>query len=98
MKKIFFILIATFTVFLCSCSKNGNLDEEFVRNVKESLSVPDDAVVTCEIGDETYWDAAEKYYVNVSFFQDGEFVAGAKVDAKTGELLGNIYSYSPAEK
>ena len=68
-------------------------ENQFIENVKESLGVPDNANVTYTIGEEMYKEAWDAYYVPVSFYEDGNLVAGANVDPTTGELMSNILTY-----
>jgi len=64
-----------------------------IAAVKANLGVPDQAGITYEISEKYYWDAAERYYKNVTFYEYGDTVAGACVDPTSGELLRNIWDY-----
>jgi len=69
-------------------------DEELAKKVAEKLGVPDKDGITYEIGDKFLWTAAQRYVRNVTFYENGNIVAGASVDPSNGELLMGIYKYT----
>lgn len=69
-------------------------DEELAEIVAAALGVPDKAGIEYGITDEMYYfEAADRYYKNVSFSENGELVAYASADPYNGELLRNIFEY-----
>ena len=69
-------------------------DEKLAEIVAKELGVPDNAGIEFNITAEMYYfEAADRYYKNVSFTEKGESVAWASVDPYTGELLRNIFEY-----
>ena len=70
--------------------------DEDLQEIAAALGVPEDvnAVVTVS-GDPYYWDAGQRWLVNVEVYQDGKFVAGASVDRDTKEPIRDIYTYNP---
>ncbi|WP_281693033.1 S-layer homology domain-containing protein [Agathobaculum desmolans] len=71
------------------------LSNEQLARVKQALGVPENLDVQVSIGDRiTYWDAAEMWLIDISFYHDGEMVAGALFNADTLELGRNITMYS----
>lgn len=70
-------------------------DEELAKIVAKSLGVPDKDGIDYGVSDEMYYfEAADRYYKNITFNENGEFVAHASVDPYSGELLRNIMEYS----
>lgn len=69
---------------------------EDLRNIAAALGVPEDADAEVRVeGDPTYWDAAGRWVIRVSIYQDGDYIAGALVDCETKEPARDIYKYSP---
>ena len=69
-------------------------DEKLAEIVAKNLGVPDNAGIEYSVTAEMYYfEAADRYYKNISFTEKGETVAWASVDPYTGELLRNIYEY-----
>lgn len=69
---------------------------EDLRNIAAALGVPEDADAEIRVeGDPTYWDAAGRWVIRVSIYQDGDYIAGALVDCETKEPARDIYKYSP---
>lgn len=88
------------TYFVCSDYK-WLLDEELSKEklskiVAQNLGVPNDKHITCEVSEKYFWESADRYYKNVTFYQSGEIAAFAGVDPYTGELLKNIMEYDSA--
>lgn len=72
-----------------------SLSDEQLAYVKQALGVPENLDVQVSIGDRiTYWDAAEMWLIDISFYYNGEMVAGALFNAYTLELGRNITMYS----
>ena len=69
-------------------------NEKLADIVAKDLGVPDNAGIEYSVTAEKYYfEAADRYYKNISFTKNGEIVAGAGVDPYTGELLRNIFEY-----
>ena len=76
-------------------SEGFELSNEQLAHVKHALGIPEGLDVQVSIGDRiTYWDAAGMWLVDISFYYNGEMVAGALFDAYTLELGRNITMYS----
>lgn len=73
------------------------LSQQMLEEVSRSLWVPEDLAVEIEQSDAYYWDAGERWLIQVDVYYQGEMVAGAAVDAATGEHVRNIYMYTPPE-
>ncbi len=72
-------------------------DEELAKIVAENLGVPDNDDIDYSVTQKYYWEAADRYFKNVSFSQNGRMVASASVDPIDGKLLRNIYEYEIPE-
>lgn len=70
------------------------LDDEFVKTVALNLELPNLPNITYTVGEPFYWSVGQRSCVEFDFFEDGNFVAGAFVDDKTGELVRNIAKYN----
>ncbi len=68
-------------------------DEALAKIVAKNLDVPEKAGIEYSVSEAFYWEAAEQYFKNVNFTENGETVACAGVDPCTGELLRNIFKY-----
>ena len=69
---------------------------EDLRNIAAAFGVPEDADAEIRVeGEPTYWDAAGRWVIRVSIYQDGDYIAGALVDCETKEPARDIYKYSP---
>ena len=76
-------------------SEGFGLSDEQLSHVKQALGVPESLDVQVSVGDRrTYWDAAGIWLIDISFYYNGEMVAGALFDADTLELGRNITMYS----
>ena len=96
MKRIISIVVVLVLAFCATgCEHQSSLlnDEKLAKIVAENLGVPDSANVEFEVSETFYWEAADRYFKNVTFTENGETVAYASVDPFTGELLKNIYKY-----
>ena len=70
------------------------LTDEQYEDIKKKLGVPDDITII-ETGTPYYWEAGNRTILDVIFFDNNSnCVAYACVDAKTGELVKDIYRYS----
>lgn len=74
-------------------NSNDLSDKDLVEIVAKNLGVPENANVTYEISENFFWDAGDRYFKNVSFYENGELVATASVDPVNGELIKNIGMY-----
>jgi len=77
-------------------SENKELsDEKLAEIVAKSLGVPDKESIEYGVSEEMYYfEAADRYYKNITFNENGEMVAHASVDPYSGELLRNIIEYN----
>ena len=95
--SVLMVLVLTFSMGGCSLfyehQSNALSDEALAEIVAKNLGVPDGADVEFEVSETFYWEAADRYFKNVTFIENGETVAFASVDPYTGELLRNIYEY-----
>ena len=66
------------------------MGETLAKIVAKNLGVPESPGITWEIGQRYYWESGQVHFREVSFFENGEQVAGAFVDPRNGELLRNI--------
>ncbi len=65
-----------------------------LAQIAAALGIPDWLETEARQDDPYYWDAGERWLTAVSFFADGEMVAGASVDSFTLEQCRNIWRYS----
>lgn len=72
---------------------NEIFTEEQIQKIRKSLSIPDTAMVTHELGTPFYWEAAGATVVDIHFYENGKSVASAHVDVETGELMSDILGY-----
>ena len=79
-------------------SENKELsDEKLAEIVAKSLGVPDkDSIEYSVSGEMYYFEAADRYYKNITFSENGEMVAYASVDPYNGDLLRNVIEYNSA--
>ena len=73
------------------------LSQQTLEEVSRNLGVPENLAVEIEQSDAYYWDAGGRWLIQVDVYYQGEMVAGAAVDAATGEHVRNIYMYTPPE-
>lgn len=71
----------------------SSLTQAQLNAIRQQLNVPDDLDVTFEIGERSYWDAADRWMVQIGIIYHDEWIASAFVDPATGELLRNILPY-----
>ena len=69
-------------------------DEELAKAVAQKLNVPQREGITYKISEKHFWEAADIYFKNITFYENGQMLAGADVNPKNGELLKNIYKYA----
>jgi len=69
-------------------------DEELAKAVAQKLNVPQREGITYKISEKHFWEAADIYFKNITFYENGQMIAGADVNPKNGELLKNIYKYA----
>ena len=78
-----------------SFDKKELSDEKLAEIVAKSLGVPDKDGIEYGVSKEMYYfEAADRYYKNITFNENGEMVAAASVDPYNGELLRNIIEYN----
>ena len=65
-----------------------------LEGISSSLKVPESLDAEITQSDPYYWEAGERWLVQITITYQGETVAGAAVDATTGELIRNILTYS----
>ncbi len=68
-------------------------EKQLVKIAQKNLGVPDKNGITYELGEKFYNEVWDAHYRPISFYENGEFVAGANVDIETGGLLSNILGY-----
>ena len=68
--------------------------DEQLGSIRKSLRIPDSLSVEPEIGEPYFWDGAGIDLVQVDFYHDGEYVAGAACEPYTENVARNIYTYS----
>lgn len=73
------------------------LTSEQLSSIRKSLGVPDGSDIFITQSDPFYWEGGECWLTHVTITSDGATVAGASVDASTGELVTDILTYSPPE-
>lgn len=67
---------------------------EQLDHIRQALGIPDDLPVKIEIGDPYYWEGGDMDLIQIDFYHEGEFVAGAAFKPFTEEMARNIYQYS----
>lgn len=65
-----------------------------LEGISSSLKVPESLDAEITQSEPYYWEAGERWLVQITITYQGETVAGAAVDATTGELIRNILTYS----
>lgn len=68
--------------------------DEQLDHIRQSLRIPDDLPVEIEVGTPYYWEGGDMDLVQVDFYHEGEYVAGAAFKPYTEEMARNIYQYS----
>lgn len=68
----------------------------FIETARAALHVPDDPSITCEVGEPYYWEGAAVYVTPITFYQDGQVVAGADC-ADDGTPQHSILAYTAPE-
>ena len=72
----------------------GYFTEQQIEEIRASLHVPDDSGIEIVIGEPYYWDGGDMDLVDVDFYEDGEFIAGAACRPYSTETIRSIYMYS----
>lgn len=66
-----------------------------IAYIKQQLGVPESDNIAMEISDNPYyWEAGDCTLVDVTFTENGEFVAGADVNVDTAECTTSIFNYT----
>ena len=66
---------------------------EQLDHIRQALGIPDDLSVDIEVGTPSYWEGGGMDLVQVDFYHEGEYAAGAACKPYTEELARNIYVY-----
>lgn len=74
-------------------SNYGVFTAEQIKTIRDELNIPEDADVTCSVGEPIYWENNQIYVAGVGFSENGEYVAGADVNVDTLELVKSIVMY-----
>lgn len=74
-------------------SNYGGFTAEQIKTIRDELNIPEDADVTCSVGEPIYWENNQIYVAGVGFSENGEYVAGADVNVDTLELVKSIVMY-----
>lgn len=111
--SILFIVLMVFSFSACSKKENKSnqktsskqttqavelQEEDLVKYAAEKLGVPDNDNITYKLSEKLYWEPAQVYYKDISFYENGNVVASAALNLANGELLKNIYFYESAEE
>ena len=67
---------------------------EQLEHIRQALGIPDDLPVEIEIGDPYYWEGGDMDLIQIDFYHEGDYVAGAAFKPYTEEMARNIYQYS----
>lgn len=67
---------------------------ERIQIAKQKLGIPNWLNVDCIYGAPYYWQGAGMYMTPISFYHNGEYVAGADFDTATFQNMKSIYNYS----
>lgn len=73
-------------------------DEELAKAVAQKLNVPQREGITYKISEKHLWEAADIYFKNITFYENGQMLAGADVNILNGEPIKNIFEYTPAQR
>ena len=66
---------------------------EQLEHIRQALGIPDDLPVEVEVSSPYYWEGGGMDLVQVDFYYDGEYAAGAACKPYTEEIARNIYQY-----
>lgn len=66
---------------------------EQLDHIRQSLGIPDDLPVDVEVSNPFYWEGGGMDLVQVDFYHEGEYAAGASCKPYTEEIARNIYVY-----
>ena len=67
---------------------------EQLEHIRQALGILDDLPVEIEIGDPYYWEGGDMDLIQIDFYHEGDYVAGAAFKPYTEEMARNIYQYS----
>ena len=67
--------------------------DEQLDSIRRSFGIPDSLSVEPEIGEPYYWDGGDMDLIQVDFYHDGEYVAGAAFELYTENMVRNIYMF-----
>lgn len=67
---------------------------EQLDHIRQALGIPDDLPVEIEIGDPYYWEGGDMDLIQIDFYHEGDYAAGAAFKPYTEEMARNIYQYS----
>lgn len=74
---------------------NAIFTNDQIAYIKQQLGVPESDNIAMEISDNPYyWEAGDCTLVDVTFTENGEFVAGADVNVDTAECTTSIFNYT----
>lgn len=73
--------------------EKNHLSDEELDGIRKELGVPDSLSVTVEQYGPYYWEAAERWYLQIAVYSNNKKIAGVDIDAKTGEWLKGMYKY-----
>lgn len=77
---------------------SSNITSAIIESTKSMLGVPSDLKVTHSVSSPYYWEGGGIYLVHISFYYNGEVVASADINAKTGSPEKSFLMYSPPEE
>ncbi|MBR3186410.1 MAG: YARHG domain-containing protein [Lachnospiraceae bacterium] len=66
---------------------------EQLENMKRALGIPEDLPVEVHVGNPYYWEGGGKDLVQVDFYTEREYVAGAAFEPYKEDPVRNIYQY-----
>ena len=66
---------------------------EQLEHIRQALGIPDDLPVEVEVSSPYYWEGGGMDLIQVDFYHDGEYSAGAACKPYTEEIARNIYQY-----
>ena len=66
---------------------------EQLDHIRQALGIPDNLSVDVEVGTPSYWEGGGMDLVQVDFYHEGEYAAGAACKPYTDKLARNIYVY-----
>ena len=67
---------------------------EQLEAIKASLGIPAGKQLEIQQSEPYYWEAGERWLIQVDFYENGNYAAGAAFDRDTLEICANIYMYA----